>query len=132
MKDKKEKKKKSHKDEKRSERKIRKKAKKEKKKREKRLKEQLKSAKKAETVVSKPEPAAVVPVQEENEEDCGPPIGKFGRIQYWSKRFHVYRLPHQQNADLMNRAKCPETKEQWDKRQSQIKRVVDPETGRTR
>lgn len=32
----------------------------------------------------------------------------------------------------MNRAKCPETKEQWDKRQSQIKRVVDPETGRTR
>lgn len=32
----------------------------------------------------------------------------------------------------MNRAKCPETKEQWDKRQSLIKRVVDPETGRTR
>lgn len=34
--------------------------------------------------------------------------------------------------ELMNRAKCPETKEQWELRQSQIKRVVDPETGRTR
>lgn len=34
--------------------------------------------------------------------------------------------------DLMNRAKCPETKEQWDKKQSHIRRVVDPETGRTR
>lgn len=32
----------------------------------------------------------------------------------------------------MNRAKCPETKEQWEHRQSHIKRVVDPETGRTR
>lgn len=32
----------------------------------------------------------------------------------------------------MNRAKCPETKEQWEHRQSQIRRVVDPETGRIR
>lgn len=81
MKDKKEKKKKSHKDEKRSERKIRKKAKKkEKKKREKRLKEQLKLAKKAETVVSKPETAPVLPVPGEADEDCGPPIGEFSAV----------------------------------------------------
>lgn len=131
MKDKKEKKKKSHKDDKRSERKIRKKAKKEKKKREKRLKEQMKSAKKAERLVPKPETAPALPVvNDEDDEDCGPPIGKFGCHLFRKQNTNRYFFPF--NPDLMNRAKCPETKEQWDKRQSQIKRVVDPETGRTR
>lgn len=32
----------------------------------------------------------------------------------------------------MNQAKRPETKAEYDHRQSQIKRVVDPETGRIR
>lgn len=32
----------------------------------------------------------------------------------------------------MNRAKCPETKAEYDHRQNQIKRVVDQETGRIR
>lgn len=32
----------------------------------------------------------------------------------------------------MNRAKCPETKAEYDHRQSKITRVVDPETGRIR
>lgn len=32
----------------------------------------------------------------------------------------------------MNRAKCPETKAEYDHRQSKISRVVDPETGRIR
>lgn len=130
MKDKKEKKQKSHKDDKRSERKIRKKAKKkEKKKREKRLKEQMKSVKKVETVVSKPETALPIlePVHDEVVEDCGPSIGKFSAAFRRTSLDSIGAI-----SDLMNRAKCPETKEQWDKRQSQIKRVVDPETGRTR
>lgn len=32
----------------------------------------------------------------------------------------------------MNRAKCPETKAEYDHRQNQMKRVLDPETGRIR
>lgn len=32
----------------------------------------------------------------------------------------------------MNRAKCPQTKAEYDHIQSKIKRVVDPETGRIR
>lgn len=41
--------------------------------------------------------------------------------------FHCVLIP-----DLMNRAKCPETKAEYEHRQSQIRRVVDPETGRVR
>lgn len=42
-------------------------------------------------------------------------------------------LPENKNIlDLMNRAKCPETKAEYDHRQNQMKRVLDPETGRIR
>lgn len=34
--------------------------------------------------------------------------------------------------DLMNRGNRPETKDEYDKRQSHIRRVEDPETGRIR
>lgn len=126
--DKKQKKKKTNKDDEKSSRKIQKKAKKkEKKRREKELKKQIKllknrDKKKQETV---PE---TLKEETEIEEDCGPSIGKQNYIEIESIIF----VSRNAFADLMNRAKCPETKEQWELRQSVIKRVVDPETGRTR
>ncbi|XP_053679430.1 ADP-ribosylation factor-like protein 6-interacting protein 4 [Anopheles nili] len=56
-------------------------------------------------------PSSVPPVEEKDESllDCGVPL------------------------DLMNRkARAPETREEYEARQSIIRRVVDPETGRTR
>lgn len=53
--------------------------------------------------------AATAPVERVREGDCGVPL------------------------DLMNtRARAPETREQYEARQSVIRRVVDPETGRAR
>lgn len=120
-KSKKEKKSKEH----RERRKDKKKRRKEEKSKEKLIKKQLAEEIKKTNL----EKSAVQETTNENvvkEEDCGPPICKLQLQLLCSKIFSLKFL------GLMNRGSRPETKAEYDKRQSRIQRVQDPETGRIR
>lgn len=121
---------KSSKKSKKSDRKDKKQKHKEKKKRDKRVKETLK------TFIEQPPERTnqCAPVDTTNESDdyCGPPIGMMSIFAGFFKWDFKSSSVLNQLSDLMNRAKCPETKAEYDHRQNQMKRVVDPETGRIR
>lgn len=68
-----------------------------------------------------------VPAKPDEDDYCGPSIGNGIGTCCLVKIFINFYI-----SDLMNRAKCPETKAEYDHRQNQIKRVVDKETGRIR
>lgn len=123
---------KSSKKSKKSDRKEKKLKKKEKLKRDKKLAKALKTVKEA--PISNDKDCSKIDPVGEVDEFCGPSIGMdaiWNWIEVCTKPFHV-NVIRLFSADLMNRAKCPETKAEYDHRQSQIKRVVDPETGRIR
>lgn len=85
-------------------------------------------------VVSKEEVKIVNQTQDtvDNDEFCGPSIGMRFIIRMIRSIEDIQLKLKSMFADLMNRAKCPETKAEYDHRQSKITRVVDPETGRIR